>query len=207
MNRRDLLFAMAGGFSLVAGCTQGEQSPEEETTTEKQITRQTTTASSPSPVPDDSPESTDTDGQADQSVGATPVVRSTSDQMSLAVYPSEERRTFFDYEYVVLTNTGAQSFDLTGYTLAYGADRSHSYTFGNLTIKPDAQVVVSSRKGDDTILDREPPIYHRFADFGSGTDTSVLNNTGDTVRLLDADGETVVTATFGAAQSQPTDSA
>lgn len=130
-----------------------------------------------------------------------------SGRLSLAVYPTEEQRTFFDYEYVVLTNTGAQPFDLTRYTLTYGADGSHSYTFADLTIKPDAQVVVSSRTGEDTVLARAPPIYHRFADFGPETDTSVLDNTGDTVRLLNSDGEAVITATYGAAQSQTGDDA
>lgn len=196
MDRRRFLLVTASGLSLVAGCTQDREAPEEGTRTEKTPTPQTTTTTSPSPSRGDSPESTATDESNNQSDQATPAARSTSDQVSLAVYPSEEQRPFFDYEYVLITNTGAQSVNMTGYTLEYGTDGSHSYTFDNLTIKPDAQVVVSSRTGDDTVFATYPPIYHRFADFGTETNTSVLNNTNDTVRLTDADGETVVTSSW-----------
>lgn len=109
------------------------------------------------------------------------------------IYPDEVERTFFDYEYIELKNERDKKIDVSGYTVNY--DGSHTYTISNLILEPDALLVISSRSGDDTTLARSPPIYHRFAGFGSGKKTSVLDGTG-TITVRTPNSEVVDEETY-----------
>lgn len=111
------------------------------------------------------------------------------------MFPREVERTFFDHEYVELTNGANGSVDVTGYTLEYGDD--HAYAFPSIDVEPGTQVVVSSRTGSDVTLDRKPPIYHLFADFGQGNETSVLDGASGRLVLRDASGAVVDTYSYG----------
>jgi|GEM_PF-3087281 len=112
----------------------------------------------------------------------------------VGIYADEAERTFFDYEYVEFENVGEEPLDVSGYVVDYGSDRT--YTVEDLVLESGATLVVSSRSGEDTILERAPPIYHRFADFGSGVDTSVLSETGY-IAVRDSGGSTVTRAEYG----------
>ncbi|NHN47320.1 lamin tail domain-containing protein [Halostella sp. JP-L12] len=95
------------------------------------------------------------------------------------VYPREVERTFFDYEYVELENAGDEPLDVSGYVVEY--DDRRTYAVDDLTLEPGALLVVSSRSGDGTVLEQSPPVYHRFAGFGSGAETSALGERGTLV--------------------------
>lgn len=109
------------------------------------------------------------------------------------LFPRERERTFFDYEYVELKNAGQSPLDVTDYVLQYGS--GHEYVVPELRMEPGSLLIVSSRSGENAVLARSPPIYHHFAGFGEGTDTSVMDDSG-TVTLLDPSGAVVDDASF-----------
>ena len=104
------------------------------------------------------------------------------------VYPHEIERTFFDYEYVEIKNTGATKQDISEYQVRYNDQQE--YTVPDITLEPGAVLIVSSRSGENTVLERSPPIYLNFAGFGTGKKTSVLQCSG-TVELLDSKGNLI----------------
>ena len=172
MNRRAFAGALATG--LTAGCLDG---------------------SAPSATGDSDDRSTGPDGETTDRGEAT-TVETSSDTTTAAsegiaisgVYPREVERTFFDYEYVELENAGDDPVDVSGYTVEYDGRRTHAVD--DLALEPGATLVLSSRSGEGTVLDRSPPIYHRFAGFGPDDETSVLGENG-TVVVRDATGDVV----------------
>jgi hypothetical protein len=89
-------------------------------------------------------------------------------------------------EHVVITNTGAELVRLDGFVLRDSAPkRPHRYTLPPLALSPGASVRVWTRKGknDGTNL------YW-------GRRQSIWNGDGDTLTLLDANGETIAEATY-----------
>jgi len=86
---------------------------------------------------------------------------------------------FLDDEYVAFANEGDAAVDLTGYVVSDTA--GNSYTFDGVTVAPGATVTLYTGSGTDT----DDTVYW-------GRSAAVWNNSGDTVFLADADGNTVV---------------
>jgi micrococcal nuclease len=86
-------------------------------------------------------------------------------------------------EYVTLANRGNETLDLSGWTVTDEAGKT--YTFGNVTLEPDARVTLHSGSGEDTASD----VYW-------GQSSAVWNNAGDTVTVRDADGDVVAERSY-----------
>ncbi|WP_436932433.1 lamin tail domain-containing protein [Halosimplex halobium] len=87
-------------------------------------------------------------------------------------------------EYVVFRNTGDETLNLSGWTVADAAD--HTYTVPDgVTLAPNATVTLHTGSGTDTDSD----LY-----WGAGT--PIWNNGGDTVIVTTKDGEEVLRETY-----------
>ncbi|WP_435320807.1 DUF4350 domain-containing protein [Haloarchaeobius sp. TZWSO28] len=86
-------------------------------------------------------------------------------------------------EYVVFENAGSSAVDMTDYVCEDEA--AHDYTFPSFTLDAGATVTLHTGIGTDTSTD----LY-----WGRGS--SVWNNSGDTVYLFDASGNTVLTHSY-----------
>ncbi|MEF8842536.1 MAG: lamin tail domain-containing protein [Haloarculaceae archaeon] len=86
-------------------------------------------------------------------------------------------------EYVVLENTGAEDFDLSGWTVSDAA--GHGYTFDSFTLQPGERVTLYTGSGTDT----GTSVYW-------GRSSAVWNNDGDTVTVRDADGDVVAERSY-----------
>lgn len=118
----------------------------------------------------------------------------TDTELRLAgVYADEVDREFLDYEYVLFKNESDDSVDVSGYSVEYSAD--HTYEVEGLVLEPGAQLALLSRSGQDTKLTSSPPVYLRYAGFGTGSDTSVLGENG-TIRVRDSEEALVVDAHY-----------
>ena len=83
-------------------------------------------------------------------------------------------------EYIVFENTGDDTLDVSGWTVA--DDAGHTYTIPDgVTIGPEATLTLRTGSGTDT----ETELY-----WGSGS--PIWNNNGDTVIVTTDDGERVV---------------
>lgn len=121
-----------------------------------------------------------TDGNSTNSTVGTKKTHSESGDVKITgVYPREIERTFFDYEYIEIKNIGDKQKELSGYEIDFGHD--NRYTIPELVLESGAVLVVSTRSGENTVLDRSPPIYHQFAGFGDEKDTSVLEESGTVI--------------------------
>jgi competence protein ComEC len=87
-------------------------------------------------------------------------------------------------EYVAFENGGDEPIDLSGWTVEDEAGKTYEIPQG-FTLDPGATVTLRTGSGTDTDTD----LY-----WGSGS--PVWNNAGDTVTLLNADGERVVEETY-----------
>ncbi|MFB6295318.1 MAG: lamin tail domain-containing protein, partial [Halobacteriales archaeon] len=88
-------------------------------------------------------------------------------------------------EYIVLTNTGEESLDLSGYTITDAAD--HSYTIPEgVTLQPDAELTLHTSSGTDT----ETDLY-----WGSGS--PLWNNGGDRITIRGPDGTVILEESYG----------
>jgi hypothetical protein len=89
-------------------------------------------------------------------------------------------------EYVVITNTGAETVRLDGFALRDSAPkRPHRFTIPPFALAPGASVRVWTRKGKN--------------DGGNlywGRQKSVWNGPGDTITLLDSNGDTLAQSTY-----------
>jgi competence protein ComEC len=82
-------------------------------------------------------------------------------------------------EYIVLTNTGAEEIDLTGWRIE--DDAGHSYTFPDgFTLAAGSSVIVHTGSGTDT----ESDLYW-------GASSPIWNNDGDTVIVRNSNGDVV----------------
>jgi len=88
-------------------------------------------------------------------------------------------------EYVTFRNTGDEPLDLSGYTVADAAGRTHTFTDG-VVIEPGATLTLHTGSGVGTTTDR----YWNAS-------RPVWNNDGDTVILTAPDGTVVVEVTYG----------
>jgi micrococcal nuclease len=86
-------------------------------------------------------------------------------------------------EYLVFENRGDETLDLTGWTVTDEAGRS--YTFGEVTLAPDASITLHTGSGTDTDSD----VYW-------GQSGAVWNNGGDTVTVRNADGAVVIEQSY-----------
>jgi micrococcal nuclease len=87
-------------------------------------------------------------------------------------------------EYVVLTNEGDESVDLSGWTVADAAD--HRYTFpSGTTLSPGASLTLYTGEGADG-----------DGDYYWGRTSAVWNNGGDTVTVRARDGTVVAERTY-----------
>jgi micrococcal nuclease len=86
-------------------------------------------------------------------------------------------------EYVTLANRGNETLDLSGWTVTDEAGKT--YTFGNVTLEPDALVTLHSGSGEDTATD----VYW-------GQSSAVWNNGGDTVTVRDPAGDVVAERSY-----------
>jgi hypothetical protein len=111
----------------------------------------------------------------------------------VGVYPDEVDRDFLDDEYLLVQNVADDAVDASGYVVEYPGDRT--YRIEDLALEPGAQLAVLSRSGDDVTLASSPPVYLRYAGFGTESDTSVLGESG-TVRLRDDRGTVVAEVSY-----------
>lgn len=109
------------------------------------------------------------------------------------VYPDEVDRDFLDDEYVLLRNIADDAVDASGFAVEYPGNRT--YRIEDLTLEPGAQLAVLTRSGDDATLTSSPPVYLRYAGFGTGSDASVLGESA-TVRVRDAQGSVVAEVSY-----------
>ena len=109
------------------------------------------------------------------------------------VYPDEVDRDFLDYEYLLVQNVADDAVDTSGYAVEYPGDRT--YRIEDLTLEPGAQIAVLTRSGDDATLTSSPPVYLRYAGFGTGSDASVLGESA-TVHVRDAQGSVVAAVSY-----------
>jgi len=87
-------------------------------------------------------------------------------------------------EYVVLKNTGTQPLDLSQWTLQDEA--GHTYTFpSRFTLAPEARVTIHTGHGTNTASD----LYW-------GSSVPIWNNGGDTIRIMNAEGQPVLTESY-----------
>lgn len=87
-------------------------------------------------------------------------------------------------ENVVFENVGDSALDLTGYTVSDA--KSKQYQFDGLTLQPGAQVTLYSGTGDDTETER----------YWGRTGSAIWNNSGDTVKVVDDTGTTVIDESY-----------
>lgn len=109
------------------------------------------------------------------------------------VYANEVDREFIDYEYILLVNDSKDSLDVSGYTIEY--QFGYMFEIEDLILEPGAQLVIHSRAGEDTTLASSPPVYLQYAGFGTGSGTSVLNESG-TVRVRNDQGDIISSVDF-----------
>ncbi|RKD85200.1 lamin tail domain-containing protein [Halopiger aswanensis] len=83
-------------------------------------------------------------------------------------------------EYIELTNEGSSSVDMTGWTVSDDADHTYHIPSG-FTLDAGESVIIYSGSGSDT----DTELY-----WGSGS--AIWNNSGDTIIVTNADGETVI---------------
>ncbi|WP_241692765.1 lamin tail domain-containing protein [Haloarcula salina] len=87
-------------------------------------------------------------------------------------------------EYVVFENTGETTLDLSGWTVEDEADNTYHFPDG-FELEPGSKVTLYTGSGTDT----EAELYW-------GSDAAIWNNGGDTIYVMDEDGETVVEKTY-----------
>ena len=87
-------------------------------------------------------------------------------------------------ESLVLSNTGSDSLDLSGWTVQDEAGRAYTFPDG-FTLDPSASVALHTGSGEDTATD----LY-----WGSGS--PIWNNNGDTVIITNAQGEEVIQESY-----------
>jgi len=87
-------------------------------------------------------------------------------------------------EYVCLTNKGELAVDMNGWVLRN--EKGYTYVFPSFVLEPGKSVRVHTGCGDDTETDL----------YWCKSGTAVWNNKGDTVYLLDSDGNTVTTFSY-----------
>jgi competence protein ComEC len=87
-------------------------------------------------------------------------------------------------EYVVLENTGEESLELSGWQLREGAGRTYTFPDG-FSLGPGERVTVYTGSGTDT----DSELYW-------GQDGPVWNNGGDTLTVIDAEGNTVLEESY-----------
>jgi len=83
-------------------------------------------------------------------------------------------------EYVVVTNSGDESLDLSGWTIEDEVGATYRFTEG-VSLEGDASIVIHTGSGTDTATD-----------FYWGSGSPVWNNAGDTVIIRNDQGEIVV---------------
>jgi competence protein ComEC len=88
-------------------------------------------------------------------------------------------------EYIVFTNPGEETLDLSGYTVSDAAGRTYTVPEG-VTIEPDATLTLHTGSGTDT----ETDLY-----WGSGS--AIWNNGGDTITVTAPDGSVILEETYG----------
>jgi competence protein ComEC len=88
-------------------------------------------------------------------------------------------------EYIVFTNTGGETLDLSGYTVSDEAGRTYTMPEG-VTLESDATLTLHTGSGTDT----ETDLYW-------GSDSPIWNNGGDTITVTDPDGSVVLEETYG----------
>jgi endonuclease YncB( thermonuclease family) len=88
-------------------------------------------------------------------------------------------------EWVRFTNTGSAPVDVSGWEVA-DESSSHRYTFEELTLAPGSSVTLYTGCGTDGPSQR----------YWCNKDSAVWNNSGDTVFLKDASGNTVAAETY-----------
>ena len=87
-------------------------------------------------------------------------------------------------EYIVFENTGDEALDLSGWTVSDEAEQTYTFPAGT-TIDPGATVTLHTGSGTDT----ERDLY-----WGSGR--PIWNNDGDTVTVVTANGEQVLSQSY-----------
>ncbi|WP_424004744.1 lamin tail domain-containing protein [Haloarcula salina] len=87
-------------------------------------------------------------------------------------------------EYVVFENTGETTLDLSGWTVEDEAEHTYRFPAG-FELDPGSKVTLYTGSGADT----DSELYW-------GSDAAIWNNNGDTVYVLDEDGETVVEKSY-----------
>ena len=88
-------------------------------------------------------------------------------------------------EWVRFTNMASEPADLSGWEVA-DESSSHRYTFEDLTLAPGESVTLHTGCGTDSQSER----------YWCNEDSAAWNNSGDTVFLKDANGNTVVAETY-----------
>lgn len=99
----------------------------------------------------------------------------------------------------------ASEINISGYTLEYGdgevyeLEPSTASGAESGSIIQGTKIIVATGGGENFIEDSLPPIYRLHANF----DQPVLNNSGDTVTLRNAEGEVVAQRSYGSAGTPP----
>lgn len=87
-------------------------------------------------------------------------------------------------EYLVFTNTGSNSLELSGWTVRNEEERTYQFPDG-FTLRPNKTVTLHSGSGDDTDTD----LYW-------DSDRAVWKNDSDTITVRNADGNTVLEKSY-----------
>lgn len=95
-------------------------------------------------------------------------------------------RSYPDHDTIRIRNTSTLSINPEGYTIEF--DREYQHTLSEFQVEADANILVLSGKSGSIILETDPPIYVRPADFD---DASVLSDQGGEVVLRNPEGEAV----------------
>jgi competence protein ComEC len=126
---------------------------------------------------DDEPEETDADAEPDSSSSSLAIAEINADA------EGRDGENLND-EYVVFENTGSETLDLSGWTVADNAD--HTYTIPDgTTLAPDETVTLYTGSGTAT----DSKLY-----WGSGS--PIWNNDGDTVIVTTNEGDQVLEESY-----------
>lgn len=170
---RKKILAVAVVLILLAGCSSGPP-PDNQTTTS-------------TPTPPTSPtttETTTTTTTTEQSTTTTTREPSTQEKSRTYVVDVRANADGYDHdnlndEYVVIEHQGP-AVDVSGWTVSDSA--GHSYTIpSGVTLSDGEQLTISTGSGSNTSSE----LYW-------GSDSAVWNNGGDTVVIVDDNGDTVV---------------
>lgn len=127
------------------------------------------------------PETTQTDNRDEDTTNGLRIV---------GVYADDIDREFLDGEYLLMKNTGTDSFDASGYVVEYPTGYSHQ--IADLVLEPGAQFALMSRDGENSVFQMNPPLHLRCLP----ADTAPLLGKSGAVRVRDTENDLVATVSY-----------